>query len=72
MIIEGVGGAGKTQAVINKICKDLNDDEIWIGAPTDIQLNNLALSIGKTAKSFNRENLLSEILENKSEYEITR
>lgn len=72
MIIEGVGGAGKTQAAINKICKDLNDDEIWIGAPTDVQLNNLALSIGKTAKSFNRENLLSEILENKSEYEITR
>jgi thymidylate kinase len=36
MIIEGVGGAGKTSACAIQIVEDIPESEIWTAAPTDI------------------------------------
>jgi thymidylate kinase len=69
MIIEGVGGAGKTRACAIQIVEDIPESEIWTAAPTDIQLDNLNRAIQKNpSRSFDRNQLMDEVLENIKEY----
>lgn len=70
MIIPGVGGAGKTSAVVSQIVEDVEDSTIWTAAALDTQLQTLNHAVNKNpAKTFDRSQLMHEILEDYSAYE---
>lgn len=71
MIIEGVGGAGKTKAVVRQIVEDVPDDAIWVAAPVKAQLNGLMSNIGKTATGFEKNQLMEQIVEDSKAYKAS-
>lgn len=72
LIVEGVGGAGKTKAVIKRGVENLTSEEIWQSAPSEKALNGLDESIGKNANKFSYQDLMKQIILDENEYKTEK
>ncbi len=66
IIVSGVGGAGKTNAVIKQAVKDLTGDQIWLVGPKLEQAQNLKNAVEKNSRLFDKDSLLNEIFGNEN------
>lgn len=62
VFIDGVAGAGKTQAIAKTVSKYIDSDDIWLTAPKDSQRKTLHESIQKGQEK-SKEKIFEEILD---------
>lgn len=62
VFIDGVAGAGKTQAIAKTVSKYVDSDDIWLTAPKDSQRKTLHESIQKGQEK-SKEKIFEEILD---------
>lgn len=62
VFIDGVAGAGKTQAIAKTVSKYIDSDDIWLTAPKDSQRKTLHESIQKGLEK-SKEKIFEEILD---------